>query len=62
MKFYLDEVKGLGSFVEIEAIDQDGSLGFDKINEQCHFYVKELGIKDEDLVQVSYSDVLMGKI
>ncbi|HFD33211.1 MAG TPA: CYTH domain-containing protein, partial [Gammaproteobacteria bacterium] len=31
VKFHIDEVKGLGSFVEIEAIDEDGNIGLEKL-------------------------------
>jgi adenylate cyclase, class 2 len=61
VKFHIDEVEGLGSFVEIEAIDEDGSKGIDFIKQQCDFYMRELQIKENDLLTVSYSDMLMGK-
>lgn len=58
VKFHVDEVKNLGSFVEIEAIDIDGSLGLKKITSQCEHYLKELNILPEALVEDSYSDLL----
>jgi len=58
VKFHIDEIPGLGSFVEIEA----GNIVVDKseaaLLEQCNFYLKEFGIKEEDLVAESYSDML----
>ncbi len=62
VKFHIDAVKGLGTFMEIEAIDKDGNIGNEKLNEQCQKYLKEMGIKDEDLVSVSYSDLLLKKV
>lgn len=59
VKFHLDEVEGLGCFVEIEAIDDDGSKGIEFIKKQCDFYVRELQIKESDLLTMSYSDMLM---
>ena len=59
VKFHVDEVKGLGSFVEIEAIDKDGSLGEPFLEEQCDFYIKYLGIQKEDLLAISYSDMIL---
>lgn len=59
VKFHIDEVEGLGSFVEIEAIDVDGSKGLDFIKQQCDFYVAALQIKEEDLLNESYSDMLL---
>jgi predicted adenylyl cyclase CyaB len=59
VKFHIDEVEGLGSFIEIEAIDADGGKGLSFIKQQCDFYVKELQITNEDLLTMSYSDMLM---
>jgi predicted adenylyl cyclase CyaB len=61
VKFHIDEVEGLGSFVEIEAIDSDGSMGIDFIRKQCDHYLKELKINNEDLLTESYSDMMMKK-
>lgn len=61
VKFHVDVVESLGTFMEIEAIDKDGSLGEDKLNEQCNQYLQEMGIRDEDLISVSYSDLLLPK-
>lgn len=59
VKFHIDEVEGLGSFVEIEAIDKDGSLGEEYIRKQCAFYLSQFGITEENLLTHSYSDLLM---
>ncbi len=61
VKFHIDNVPHLGSFVEIEAIDADGSMGKDRLLEQCDYYIAALGIKREDLLHQSYSDMLMEK-
>lgn len=58
VKFHLDEVANLGTFIEIEAIDKDGSIGEDALQKQCNYYLKLFGIKPQDLVEVSYSDLL----
>jgi adenylate cyclase class 2 len=59
VKFHIDEVPGLGSFIEIEA----GNILADKAEaellEQCNYYLQEFRIKDEDLVALSYSDMLL---
>jgi predicted adenylyl cyclase CyaB len=62
VKFHVDQVQGLGSFVEIEAIDADGEIGEQKLREQCEEYVRVLGIEDEDLVTCSYSDLLSSEM
>ncbi|MCP4442531.1 MAG: CYTH domain-containing protein [Aureispira sp.] len=59
VKFHLDEVKDLGTFMEIEAIDQEGTIGEAKLQEQCQYYIKLLGISSDDFIAVSYSDILL---
>jgi len=58
VKFHLDTVEKLGTFVEIEAIDGDGSIGEEKLLLQCEHYMKLFGIKEEDLLSTSYSDMI----
>lgn len=58
VKFHIDKVNKLGNFVEIEAIDADGTIGKEKLNEQCNYYIKLLGIKQSDLISTSYSDMI----
>src|SRR5688572_19695767 len=59
VKFHIDEVPGLGAFVEIEAGNVLADLSSDQLKQQCEFYLKELGIRNEDLVDISYSDMLL---
>jgi adenylate cyclase, class 2 len=59
VKFHIDEVPGLGSFMEIEAGNILADLSQEQLNEQCDFYMKELKIGPEDLIEVSYSDMLL---
>ncbi len=61
VKFHIDEIRGLGNFVEIEAIDNDGSRGYEAIRQQCDGYMKQLGISKKDLISISYSDMLSKK-
>ncbi len=59
VRIHLDEVEGLGSFLELEAVadaDSDLSAERDKVGRLR----AELGIQDEDLVATSYSDLLLG--
>ncbi|NRB62663.1 MAG: class IV adenylate cyclase [Saprospiraceae bacterium] len=58
VKFHLDSVKGLGYFVEIEAIDQDGTLGVDYLHEQCARFMDLFSITPDQLIDKSYSDLL----
>jgi adenylate cyclase, class 2 len=59
VKFHVDAVKGLGPFVEIEAIDRDGTLGRDKLLAQCREFQGLFRLAPSDLVAVSYSDLLL---
>jgi len=59
VKFHVDRVEGLGSFVEIEAIDRDGSIGEPRLRRQCESFLEALGISDSDLLTHSYSDMLL---
>lgn len=61
VKFHFDSVQGLGSFVEVEAIDKNGDIGIDKLKEQCNYYQALLGISDNDFIAESYSDLLLAK-
>lgn len=59
VKFHIDSVDGLGAFIEIEAIDETGTLGEAKLLEQCRYYLDLFKIDENDLVSTSYSDLLM---
>ncbi len=58
VKFHIDDVKDLGSFIEIEAIT-DGSISKEKLQEQLEYYKNLFKIKEEDLIAESYSDLLL---
>ena len=59
VKFHLDRVEGLGTFAEIEAIAEDGTIGEARLREQCEHYLALFDIAEDDLVRVSYSDMLL---
>ena len=60
VKFHLDEVPGLGSFTEIEAGNlADPTKTIDDLKAQCDYYMKAFEIADADLIQHSYSDMLL---
>jgi predicted adenylyl cyclase CyaB len=61
VKFHIDNVPRLGSFVEIEAGNILANKTEAELLEQCNFYLKVFGIKDEDLVAGSYSDMLLSQ-
>jgi len=61
VKFHFDTVEGLGNFIEVEAIDSDGSIGVEKLKEQCTYYASFLGVQPSDYIAVSYSDLILDK-
>jgi adenylate cyclase, class 2 len=61
VKFHLDSVDGLGTFVEIEAIDKDGNIGKEKLLTQCQTFLDLFKIPQRDLLAVSYSDLLLAQ-
>jgi adenylate cyclase class 2 len=61
VKLHVDEVDGLGSFVEIEAIDRDGTIGRERLQAQCAEFMALLGVRPADLLERSYSDMLLDR-
>lgn len=59
VKFHLDQVEGLGDFIEIEVIDKDKSMATKELQRQCNHYMQVLEIDAKDLVAESYSDLLV---
>ncbi len=57
VKFHIDQVHGQGSFVEIEAIDLDGSIGEEVLWQQCNYYKELLQIEADDLTQNAYFEI-----
>ncbi len=61
VKFHIDSVKGLGNFIEIEAIDKDGNIEKAELLKQCQFFLDLFKISQGDLISFSYSDLLLKK-
>lgn len=59
VKFHFDTIKELGTFIEVEAIDDTGNIGIEKLKEQCNKYVNLFEIKSEDYISISYSDMIL---
>ena len=58
VKFHLDDVEGLGSFVEIEAQSRNGVPDRRTLEAQAVEWRARLGLRVEDLEERSYSDML----
>jgi adenylate cyclase class IV len=59
VKFHFDTIDELGTFVEVEAIDNTGNIGIEKLKEQCRKYAELFEIKSEDYISLSYSDMIL---
>ena len=57
VKFHFDKVEGLGTFVEVEAINTENS-GIEKLKEQCKYYADFFGLNESDYESQSYSDLI----
>ena len=61
IKFHIDEVDKLGSFMEIEVTNMDGNQKLDVMQQQCGEFMELLSISDKHLVSHSYSDLILKK-
>lgn len=57
VKFHIDELEGLGQFVEIEACNINTGFTHTELKMQCEMYMEEFGILPEHLLTHSYSDM-----
>lgn len=58
VKFHIDYVQGLGSFVEIEVADHGGTFTESELKSSCKKYIKMLGLKKSEFIAKSYSDMI----
>lgn len=58
VKVHLDEVPGLGCFVELEAVDTDGTASESDLHAMCTDLMNDLNIPNNALVDRSYSDLV----
>ena len=61
VKFHFDTIEGLGYFMEVEAIDTEGIFSTTELQKQCDAYFDFFGLSANDLVQSSYSDLLIAQ-
>jgi len=59
VKFHIDSVAELGSFMEIEAISCEEKPTEADLLQQCEFFMRELQVSENDLLSNSYSDMLL---
>jgi adenylate cyclase class 2 len=61
VKFHFDMVKGLGTFIEVEAIDDKDEFTTEQLRAQCDYYLHFFELTKEQLVDRSYSDLLLSR-
>jgi len=59
VKFHLDLVHKLGTFIEVEAIDGEGQYSIEHLQAQCAYYMEFFGLKVENMIAKSYADLIM---
>ncbi|NOZ05489.1 MAG: class IV adenylate cyclase [Chloroflexi bacterium] len=59
VRIHLDDVKGLGAFLEFEAVCEDEEVSAEY--EKVHALMNALGIGEQDLIEGSYSDLLLDR-
>ena len=58
VKFHLDQVEGLGTFFEIEAISEENLIPKEELAKTCKMYQEKFEIMDSDLIDMSYADMI----
>jgi len=59
VKFHFDNVDGLGTFIEVEAIDRNEEFTTEELKEQCNKYFNFFQLTKSNLVDKSYSDLII---
>jgi predicted adenylyl cyclase CyaB len=61
VKFHFDIVSMLGTFIEVEAIDNNSQFSIKDLQKQCDHYLDFFELEKSMLVDKSYSDLLENK-
>lgn len=59
VKFHFDLVQDLGTFIEVEAIDDKNEFTLEELKEQCDSYFDFFELTQENLIDKSYSDLIL---
>jgi predicted adenylyl cyclase CyaB len=59
IKFHFDVVKNLGTFIEVEVIDETGKESLEKLKAQCDNYFDFFHLEKSQLQAKSYSDMML---
>ena len=58
VKFHFDEVAGLGTFMEVEVINENNRFTTEELQTECNRWIKFFDILPEQFVETSYSDMV----
>jgi len=61
VKFHFDTLNELGTFIEVEAIDENGQKNLEELEKQCKKYFTFFDLRESDYVSKSYSDLILEK-
>lgn len=59
VKFHFDIVENLGTFIEVEAIDNKGEFTTEELKKQCDKYFDFFGLTINNIIDKSYSDLIL---
>lgn len=59
VSIHLDTVKGLGTYIEVEACNDGGKYSDEQLEERCTFYYDFFALEAADLIAPSYSDLIL---
>ena len=59
VKFHFDLVERLGTFIEVEAIDNKQEFTIEVLKEQCNKYFSFFELTEQNIVDKSYSDLIL---
>ena len=59
VKFHFDLVKKLGTFIEVEAIDENNNFTIEELKVQCFKYFDYFELRKDSLIDKSYSDMIL---
>jgi adenylate cyclase, class 2 len=59
VKFHFDVVENLGTFIEVEAIDSKEEFTLEELRLQCDKYFNFFELTQKDVVDKSYSDLIL---
>ncbi len=59
IKFHFDIVENLGTFIEVEAIDNNEKFDIKKLKNQCDKFFNFFELEQNQIIKDSYSDLIL---